>query len=123
MGKPLLTLTGYAANLPSGNRMRREPRTMTKSTWRLLCGLLALFGIMAVAVACGDDDSTSSTTGGGASPGASSSAGNVDLADDQSLTLNLAGEPDSLDPSKASFSTELTIITQLFTGPFKFDKD
>ncbi len=97
---------------------------MTKARWRLLCGLLALFGVMAIAVACGDDDdNTSGTTGGGASPGASSSAGNVDLADDQSLTLNLAGEPDSLDPSKASFSTELTIITQLFTGPFKFDKD
>ncbi|MEI6136265.1 MAG: peptide ABC transporter substrate-binding protein [Chloroflexota bacterium] len=42
-------------------------------------------------------------------------------AADQTLRLNLGGEPSTLDPSRASFATELTIIDQLFRGPFKFD--
>ncbi|MEI7924763.1 MAG: peptide ABC transporter substrate-binding protein, partial [Chloroflexota bacterium] len=31
------------------------------------------------------------------------------------------GEPGTLDPSRASFATEITVIDQLFRGPLKFD--
>lgn len=53
-----------------------------------------------------------------ASPNATGS-----LAEDQTLRVNLSGEPGTLDPSRASFATELTVIDQLFRGPLKFDAD
>lgn len=51
---------------------------------------------------------------------ATPSAG-ADLAAEQVLRFNLGGEPGTLDPSRASFATEITIIDQLFRGPLKFD--
>lgn len=45
----------------------------------------------------------------------------ADLAAEQSVRLNLSGEPGTLDPSRASFATEITVIDQLFRGPLKFD--
>jgi oligopeptide transport system substrate-binding protein len=88
----------------------------------MLFSVLAIFAVLAIAVACGDDDSGGKTPAAGGTT-AAPTKGAVDLAPDQTLKLNLGGEPDTLDPSKASFSTELTIIEQLFRGPFKFDKD
>lgn len=82
-----------------------------------------------LAVACGSskkDSSTSATTAPGASSpaaGAATQAAGADLAADQTFRINLGGEPDTLDPSKATFSTELTVIEQLFRGPFAYDKE
>ncbi len=45
----------------------------------------------------------------------------ADLAAEQSVRLNLSGEPGTLDPSRASFATEITVIDQVFRGPLKFD--
>lgn len=53
-----------------------------------------------------------------ASPNATGS-----LAADQTFRANLGGEPSTLDPSRASFATEITVIDQLFRGALKFDQD
>lgn len=41
----------------------------------------------------------------------------------QEYRTNLGGEPDSIDPSKASFQGETTVVEQLFRQLFNFDKD
>jgi len=45
------------------------------------------------------------------------------LAAEQVLRVNLVGEPGTLDPSRASFAGEITIIDSLFRGPLTFDAD
>ena len=45
------------------------------------------------------------------------------MADKQEFRVNLAGEPDSIDPNRASFSTEITIVKQLFQGVLGFNQD
>ena len=41
----------------------------------------------------------------------------------QVLTVNLAGEPATIDPNKASWASERTIIMQLFEGLLGFNPD
>ena len=72
--------------------------------------------------------SASASASGGASPSAaasaSSSAAAVDLADDQTLRVTLGAEdPATLDPSKASTSTDIGVLHALNRGLSYFDKD
>ncbi|MEX2392236.1 MAG: peptide ABC transporter substrate-binding protein [Dehalococcoidia bacterium] len=88
--------------------------------WRYL--LLTLFAITALTAvaACGDDDDD--TSGGTASPGASQTEGeDGDLAEDQSLTVRLAGEPQHLDPQLTGFDVDLSMIKQLWRGLLYYD--
>jgi oligopeptide transport system substrate-binding protein len=41
----------------------------------------------------------------------------------QVLTVNLAGEPSQIDPNRASWSTEISVIHQVFTGLLYFNQD
>ncbi len=45
------------------------------------------------------------------------------MADKQEFRINLAGEPDTIDPQRSSFSTEITIVKQLFNGLLGFNQD
>ena len=86
----------------------------------LLASALALLAV--VAVACGgdrDEEAGRATV----APGDATPAAGARPSGDQVLRLNLGGEPDTLDPRKASFSTEITVINQLWRGLFGFDKE
>lgn len=74
--------------------------------------VLAILAACSLALAACSDRPTP------ASPNATGS-----LAADQTFRANLAGEPATLDPSRASFATEITVIDQLFRGALKFDQD
>ena len=41
----------------------------------------------------------------------------------QNLTVNIAGEPSQIDPNRASWSTERTVIMQVFEGLLGFNQD
>ena len=41
----------------------------------------------------------------------------------QVLTVNIAGEPSQIDPNRASWSTEITVIHQVFQGLLGFNQD
>ncbi|MDP2918957.1 MAG: peptide ABC transporter substrate-binding protein [Dehalococcoidia bacterium] len=45
------------------------------------------------------------------------------LTDPQVLRVNLAGEPNTIDPNRASWSTERTVIMQVFEGLLGFKQD
>lgn len=99
-------------------------------------GLFASVLALAVlfAVACGSDkkDETKSTTTAGGGTQAAATAGPAGSpaaqaqgqpSGKQEFRFNLGGEPDTLDPSKASFDTEITVINTLWRGLFTFDKE
>jgi oligopeptide transport system substrate-binding protein len=75
-----------------------------------------VFSLMAILVtlsliftsACGSDD-------GKPKPGS--------LKDPQEITLNLAGEVNTIDPNRASWSNERSVIMQCFDGMLAFDHD
>lgn len=98
--------------------------------------LSALALVLLVAAACGSSNKTATTSStaapGGATQAAATAAGGSPAAGAQAggqpsgkqeFRLNLGGEPDTLDPSKASFNTEITVINQLWRGLFTFDKN
>ena len=97
-----------------------------------LLGLLAA-GVMIV-TACGGSTSSASPAAStpaesaGASTPAESAAASAspaaELADEQSLRVTLGSEdPDTLDPSKASTSTDIGVLHSLNRGLIYFDKD
>src|SRR5579884_1534345 len=95
-------------------------------------GLLSVTLALAVvfAVACGGgnkNESKVTTTSGTPQAAASGTAATTQAAGapsgKQELHVNLGGEPDTLDPSKASFAGEISVISQLWRGLFTFDKD
>ncbi len=79
---------------------------MRRTSLIALCALLAFSVVLA---GCTSRPKSATPGAGG------------DLAAEQALRFNLGGEPGTLDPSRASFATEITVIDQLFRGPLKFD--
>jgi oligopeptide transport system substrate-binding protein len=69
---------------------------------RLVLGLLAAFGVIALA-ACGDDDDGVSGW--------------------EVFRVNLGSDPTTLDPAKAVDGADLAVIDALFRGPFRFDSN
>jgi oligopeptide transport system substrate-binding protein len=79
---------------------------MTKSSWRLLLSLFALFAVMSIAIACGDDDddtgsSTAATKGG-------------------TVTIQ-AVQFQSWDPHFASFAQDITHFMMVRRGLYHLD--
>ncbi|MBI4336387.1 MAG: peptide ABC transporter substrate-binding protein [Chloroflexi bacterium] len=72
----------------------------------LLAALLAL--VMVAGLAC-------------AKPAAAPGGGTV--AKEQVFRANLAGEPAQLDPNRASWAGEITVVRQVFDGLFDFNQD
>src|SRR3954463_3148397 len=77
--------------------------------------------------AAGSAETPSGSPSGEASPSASASASAsaaADLAEDQTLRVTLGAEdPATLDPSKASTSTDIGVLHALNRGLIYFDKD
>lgn len=101
-----------------------------------LLGILASIAILVTA--CGGATTSSSpaastppaasqpasSSGASSGPSASAAASGGELADQQVLRLSLGSEdPDTLDPSKASTSTDIGVLHALNRGLIYFDKD
>ncbi|MBI2871912.1 MAG: peptide ABC transporter substrate-binding protein [Chloroflexi bacterium] len=76
---------------------------------RLLGSMLLLVALSFLSGACAAAGPTPTPTSG------------VALATNQELRSNLAGEPDNIDPNRASFSHEITVVKQVFEGLLSFD--
>jgi oligopeptide transport system substrate-binding protein len=91
----------------------------------VLAGALGLLGVIAAA-ACGPGEGgapgAGGTSTGGGAPGATAGAGNVAPAEQQVLHLNLGAEPDTIDPQKASFVGEISVIMRVFSNLLTFDE-
>jgi len=79
----------------------------------LVIALTAMFGV--VAVGCGD---TTTTTAAG---GTDTTVAAGDLAEDQTLTINITSEPPSLDPNLATDTTSSMVINNIFEGLVHID--
>ena len=69
--------------------------------------------VLAVAAACGDDDD-----GGGGGGGGGSSADAV-----QVLNTNLGGEPQSLDPQRATDVTSIGVLENIYSTLLRLDEE
>lgn len=89
-----------------------------------LLGILVSMAV--IAAACGSA-STSSAPAESVAPGESAAATQAppdsNLADEQILTIDIAGEPATLDPNKASDSGSLSVIRALHRPLVYYDKD
>ncbi len=92
----------------------------------LVLVLIAAFGLFAVG--CGSDDGdTTDTTGTEATDTEDTTetsegeAGAGDLAEDQTITVQIASEPPSLDPNLATDTTSALVINNIFEGLVRLD--
>ncbi len=88
-----------------------------KRTWvvaMLVVALTVVLGVMAMG--CGGDTTTTTAAG---STDTTVDAG--DLAEDQTLTINITSEPPSLDPNLASDTTSSLVINNIFEGLVHID--
>jgi oligopeptide transport system substrate-binding protein len=82
---------------------------------RLLFGVIALFAITLVAMACGDDDdSTSPTAASGSPTGAARRGGEITIQ---------YPEPESFDPHWSQFAQDIGVQRMAWRGLYKLDKD
>lgn len=87
---------------------------MTRSKWRLLLGLLSLFAVFAIAVACGDDDDDGN--GGDGTP---------DIGDVQqggTITIG-ATEFENWDPHFSDFAQDIAHFFKAWRGMYELDLD
>ena len=84
---------------------------MTGSKWRLLFGLLSLFAVLSVAVACGDDDDDDSGGGGGAA-----------AAKGGSITIG-ALQFETWDPHFSDFAQDIAHYFKVWRGMYELDLD
>ncbi|HEY7268300.1 MAG TPA: peptide ABC transporter substrate-binding protein [Dehalococcoidia bacterium] len=93
---------------------------------RVLIGAGAA-GIAAIIAACGGGNNNSSSSKNNSSGGAvdTTKGAPADAAppDQQVFHLRLTGEPKSLDPHRANFSTEISMVKQLFSSLFSYDEN
>ncbi len=88
---------------------------MTRPRWRALIGVLALFALASIAVACGDDDSTG---GGGTTPGATTAVQDVK----PSGTITIRGiQFESWDPHFSDFSQDIGHFFMVWRGLYHLD--
>ena len=75
---------------------------------------------------CGSSASNESTTGtasNGAASTEASTEGSVSTSDGSTLRINLASEPDKLDPALNTTVDGAALAANSFVGLFTFDKD
>jgi ABC-type oligopeptide transport system substrate-binding subunit len=86
--------------------------------WRGLFTVIALFAVLAVAVACGDDDSTGTTPG--ATGSAAATAGTANKGGE--ITIQYI-EPESFDPHWSQFAQDIGVQRMVWRGLYRLDKD
>ncbi|MBI5946568.1 MAG: peptide ABC transporter substrate-binding protein [Chloroflexi bacterium] len=91
---------------------------MTKPIWRMLLGILAVFGVMAIAVACGDDDDddTGAATNT-AAPGASPTA---DAKPSGTITIRTI-QFETWDPHFSDFNQDIEHFFMVWRGLYNLD--
>lgn len=93
---------------------------MTKSTWRILLSMFAIFAIMAVAVACGDDDddddggdtATATTAGGSNTPAVTKPTGTITIG---------ATQFENWDPHFSDFAADISHMVYVWRGLYHTD--
>ncbi|MGD9933208.1 MAG: peptide ABC transporter substrate-binding protein [Dehalococcoidia bacterium] len=85
---------------------------MTSSKWRLLLGLISLFAVLSVAVACGDDDDDD---GGGGGGGAAAAKGGT-------ITIG-AKQFETWDPHFSDFAQDIAHYFKVWRGMYELDLD
>jgi oligopeptide transport system substrate-binding protein len=79
---------------------------------------LLVIASMVILPSCGQTTSTTKT-----SPTSTSTSTTTKPAEPTALRVNIAGEPAQIDPNRASWSTERTVIMQVFEGLLGFNQD
>ncbi len=99
---------------------------MTKKFLTLLFSLLMIASLV-ILPACGSQETTTTTTPSGTTTTKTTTATTPPATStpsaDQILRVNIAGEPAQIDPNRASWSTERTVIMQVFEGLLGFNQD
>jgi oligopeptide transport system substrate-binding protein len=92
-------------------------------TWlgRLKFLLVAVIALALVS-GCGGGSNNNGASSQGSSNTSKGAPSDAAPPDQQVLNLRLTGEPKSLDPQRANFSTEITIVKQLFSALFTYDE-
>lgn len=93
-----------------------------KRVWLGVIVIVTLVLVMAVAVGCGGSDEATTTSGPASSDTTATTAAG-DLAEDQTLVINLSSEPPSLDPNLATDTTSAKVINNIFEGLVHLDND
>lgn len=91
-----------------------------KRTWLGVILVVALVAALGVVVGCGD---TTTTVAPGGDSTSTTATDMGDLAEDQTLALNLSAEPPSLDPNLATDTTSALVINNIFEGLVHLDND
>ncbi|AZK46873.1 peptide ABC transporter substrate-binding protein [Paenibacillus lentus] len=91
-----------------------------KSLLLLLTLVLALSTLLA---ACGSNDKGASNGGKNNTPAENANSGEVKLAADQTLRVNLSAEPPTFDPGQAQDSQANTVLKTMYEGLARIDDD
>ena len=92
-----------------------------KRTWFGLLVVVVLVAALGLLASCGSDKTT--TTAGGGGGGATTTAAASNLAPEQTLTINIASEPPSIDPNIATDTTSALVINNIFEGLVRMQPD
>ncbi len=84
-------------------------------SWKTLLPLMLIL-VLAVAAACGDDDDDDDGGGGGGGGGSTADAVQV-------LNTNLGGEPQSLDPQRATDVTSIGVLENIYSTLLRLDEE
>ncbi len=100
---------------------------MTKSRWKLLLSIFAIFAVLSVAVACGDDDDDDD--GGDTTPAATTAAGSPTTAASPTVakptgTITIAGTQfETWDPHFSDFAQDIAHFFMVWRGAYELDLD
>src|SRR5688572_9443307 len=92
---------------------------MTKFNLRLLFSILAIFAVMAFAVACGDDDDDDDT----GDDDATQPSGQAPQGPPSGTITVRSVQFESFDPHWSSFSQDIDVFFKIWRGALEYDKD
>lgn len=87
---------------------------------RFLCGLLAVFALALLMVACGDDDDDSGDSGGTGATATQGGGGSPKKGGEITIAYP---EPDSFDPHWSAFAQDIGVQRMVFRGLYRLNKD
>ena len=93
---------------------------MTKSKWRMLLSMFALFAVFAIAVACGDDDDDDDDNGNG--NGDDATATPSDLEPTGEIVIR-GVQFETWDPHLSDFTQDISHFMKVWRGMYHLDND
>jgi len=94
-----------------------------KKSKSLLLLLTLVLAVGTLLSACGSNDSKNSASNGGNAANNAANQGDVKLASDQTLRINMSAEPPTFDPALAQDSQANTVLKMMYEGLVRFDAD